>query len=199
MSTEITTVPIDLNRIYTMKEYELLEDDDNRYELIEGRLVMTPAPTNEHADISDTLLTELRNFLKANPGLGRVWSHAGFNLGKKPNGKDNVPEPDLGFIVADRIPADFVGYLPYPDLAVEVWSRQSDLADQNKLKKARAKLQMYLKAGTRIAWGINPIAEEIEVYHQGQTQPIRVLGLNDLLEGEDVIPGFKLPVTTLFA
>lgn len=122
MSTKIKSVPIDLNREYSIEEYRRLEDDGNQYELIEGKLVMTPAPINEHGRISDNIITALRNFLAANPGIGEAWSNVGFNLGKKPNGKDNVPAPDVGFIVAERLPpSDFLGYLPYPDLAVEVW------------------------------------------------------------------------------
>lgn len=71
MSTETITIPIDLKREYTAEEYELLEDDGNRYELIEGKLVMSPAPSKKHAEISDELLTEIKNFLKANPGIAR--------------------------------------------------------------------------------------------------------------------------------
>lgn len=145
MTPETKTIPVDLSRIYTLEEFELLEDDDNHYELIEGKLVMNPAPNNEHGKISDELLTELKIFFRANLGLGEVYSHIGFYIGKNARGKDNVLEPDLGFIVASRLPsADFIGYLPYPDLTVEVWSRQSDLGDSYKLRKARAKLQMYL-------------------------------------------------------
>jgi Uma2 family endonuclease len=198
MTIETTTVPIDLNREYSAAEFARLEDDGNRYELIEGKLVMTSPPEDRHARISDKLLVEIEIFLRNNPGLGMIWSHAGFNIGKKPDGKDNIPEPDLGFIVAARLPSSDEDYLPYPDLAVEVWSRKSDLADSNKLRKAREKLQMYLEAGTRLAWGINPITQEIEVYRQGQTEPVKVLTINDELEGEDIIPGFKIPVRRLF-
>jgi len=198
MTTETKTIPVDLKREYTLEEYTLLEDDDQNYELLEGKLVMTPAPADEHGRICDELLTELKLFLRANKGIGAVWSHTGFNIGKKSNGKDNVPEPDLGFIIQSRVPPVSSGYLPYPDLAIEVWSRTSDLADPSRLKKAREKLLMYLEAGTQIAWGINPIAQEIEVYQHRQTQPIVILGLGDELDGGEIIPGFKMRVAALF-
>lgn len=57
---------------------------------------------------------------------------------------------------------------------------------------------MYLKAGTRIVWGINPITQEVEVYHQGQSTPAIVLKINDELDGEDVVTGFKIEVAKLF-
>jgi Uma2 family endonuclease len=174
MTTQ-TGITIDLNREYSLEEYAALPDDGNHYELIEGKLIMTPAPRDRHGRICDELLTELKIFLRNHPGTGEVWSHTGFNLGKKPNGKDNVPEPDLGFITASRVPPESNDYLPYPDLAVEVWSSDSDLGSPSKLRKAREKLLMYLAAGTQIAWGINPENETVEVYYQGQSQAAKIL------------------------
>jgi hypothetical protein len=36
------------------------------------------------------------------------------------------------------------------------------------------------------------------LYHQGPTAAARVPGINDELDGEDILPGFKMPVKTLF-
>jgi len=199
MSAETKTSSLDLSREYSLEEYRLLEDEAGyRYELVEGKLIMSPAPSNEHAWISDKLLLELKLFLGANPAIGEVWSHAGFYLGKKPNGKDNVLEPDLGFLVAGRVPANSDLYLPYPDLAIEVWSRSSDLDGPARLKKAREKLQIYLAAGTSIAWGINPVAQEVEIYRREQPQVRQVLSVKAELEGEALIPGFKIALARLF-
>ncbi len=189
---------IDLSREYTAEEFLGLPDDGNSYELIEGKLIMTPAPTYEHGNISNRLYDAIRAYLNAPPGTGDVWMSTGFYIGQKPNGKDNVPEPDLGFIAANRIPSTVRGYLPYPDLAIEVWSRDSDLARPSRLTRAREKLQMYLLAGTRPAWGINPLNQEVEIYHQGQTGPAQVLTTADKLDGGSVLPGFKISVQTLF-
>ncbi len=197
MSIE-TMIVLDLNREYTVEEYATLPDDGNRYELIEGKLVMTPAPRDRHGRICDELLTELKLFLRAHPELGQVWSHTGFNLGKKPNGKDNVPEPDLGFIVASRVPPEANQYLPYPDLVVEVWSSDSDLGSPSKLQKARQKLQMFLAAGSQIAWGVNPENETVEIYYRGQIQPVRVLSKYEELDGATVIPGFAIRLQKIF-
>ncbi len=197
MTTETKTIPINLNREYTAEEFVALEDDGNRYELIEGKLVMTPATGDEHGTIAGRLYLFIQLFLMTNQ-IGKVWFTTGFYIGKKPNGKDNVPEPDLGFIVASRVPPVADKYLPYPDLAVEIWSRKSDLDSPASLTKAREKLQMYLNAGTRLAWGINPITQTIEIYRQGQTAPAQVLTIDDELFGEDVMPGFQVKVRGLF-
>ncbi len=193
------SIPIDMQRSYTAEELEWLEDDGCRYELLEGKLVVLPPTISEHGLISDSLLYELVNFLRANPGIGQVWSHTGFNIGKKPNGKDSVLEPDLGFLVASRVPATELIYLPYPDLAIEVRSRSSDLKDRSKLNKARKKLLLYLENGTLMAWVINPITRTVEVYRQGQEKAVRVLNSNDYLDGEEIIPGFRFKVEHLFS
>jgi Uma2 family endonuclease len=195
MTTKIEL--IDLNREYTADEFASLPDDGNRYELIGGRLVMAPPTCDEHGSISGNLYFAIREFLKTKKA-GKVWMTTGFSLGKKPNGKDNVLAPDVGFIIAERVPPVTNEYLPYPDLAVEVWSPESDLGRPIRLEKAREKLQIYLNAGTRIAWGINPENQTVEVYHQGQLTPVQVLNLKDELDGEDVIPGFKMKVEALF-
>jgi Uma2 family endonuclease len=187
---------IDLDRTYSAEEFAALPDDGNRYELIEGKLVMSPQTGDEHGTIISELHFAIKAFLKQNK-VGKVWITTGFNIGKKPNGKDNVLGPDIGFIVAERVPPTDEGYPPYPDLVAEVWSRKSDLSRPVILKNAQKKLQMFLKAGTRIAWGINPIDKTVEVYHQGQITPV-VLTVNDELDGEDVILGFRLKVSELF-
>jgi Uma2 family endonuclease len=158
---------------------------------------MSPATRDKHGRIITELFAAIWIFTKTTK-TGRIWTTTGFSLGKKPDGKDNVLEPDLGFIVAERVPPVADEYLPYPDLAVEVWSPESDLGRPIRLEKAREKLQIYLNAGTRIAWGINPENQTVEVYHQGQLTPVQVLNLNDELDGEDVIPGFKMKVEALF-
>lgn len=197
MEIQTRSIPVDLNREYTVEEFELLEDDGNRYELIEGKLVYMPPTGDDHGRIIDVLYRQLVRF-DPDLKLGRAWITTGFNIGKKPNGKDNVPEPDLGFIVADRIPPRSKTWLPVPDLIVEVWSPESDLGSKSKLKKARDKIRLFLQAGVKIGWGINPDMQEVEVYHQGQTEPVKVLKGEDELDGEDIIPGFKLKVSKLF-
>jgi len=186
---------IDLEREYTLEEYVALPDDGNTYELIEGKLVMRPVTRDRHGRVMSRLYDAMRDFLKTKP-VGEVWLTTGFNLGKKPNGKDNVLGPDLGFIIASRVPPEANEYLPYPDLAIEVWSRDSDLASPSKLAKARKKLQIYLAAGTTLAWGINPKNKTVEIYRQGQAP--KILNGSAELEGEELLPGFKINLTDLF-
>ena len=56
----------------TVQDYlDIPDEDENRYELIDGRLYMAPAPSWEHQESSANLLSMLRDFVRANE-LGRV-------------------------------------------------------------------------------------------------------------------------------
>ncbi len=48
----------------------------------------------------------------------------------------------------------------------------------------------------RIVWVVNPMGNRITEYRR--PDQIRVLGVRDVLEGHDVLPGFRYPVADLF-
>src|SRR5436305_12011645 len=58
---------------WTYNEYAKLPDDGNRYEIVNGVLIMTPAPTPEHQDIVGEIYSALRTRIKLTK-LGRVFS-----------------------------------------------------------------------------------------------------------------------------
>jgi Uma2 family endonuclease len=103
--------------------------------------------------------------------------------------------PDVSFISWERLPR---GELPdeaiagvVPDLAVEVLSRG------NTPKEMRRKLQEYFEAGVRLVWFIYPKTQTAEVF-TSPTDPRRI-GKSQSLDGDDVLPGFKLPLAKLFS
>jgi len=59
------------------------------------------------------------------------------------------------------------------------------------------KLQEYFAAGTHLVWYVDPEAQHVMVY----TTPEQwvELGLSDVLDGGDVLPGLQLPIRELFA
>ncbi len=60
-----------------------------------------------------------------------------------------------------------------------------------------AKAAEYLQAGTPLVWVVDPEARQVLVHRPGQ--PTLTLSADDTLEGGDVLPGFTLPLTQLFA
>lgn len=62
-----------------------------------------------------------------------------------------------------------------------------------------AKARTYLSAGTRMIWVVWPRAHAIDVWRAGTAGgPVVRLGVDDWLDGEDVVPGFRHPVADLF-
>lgn len=62
-----------------------------------------------------------------------------------------------------------------------------------------AKARRYLDVGTRLVWVVWPRHRWVDVWHPGNKKPAATLGMEDLLDGEDVVPGFIYPVADLFA
>jgi Uma2 family endonuclease len=121
--------------------------------------------------------------------LGRVQCRGLFALGPLSNQR----RPDVAFISFRRWPQA----VPHtdawdvtPDLAVEVVSSLDTMAEQ------LAKMREYFQAGSLLVWLVLPSQREIYVY-QSPTQ-IQVLTQADTLGGGTVVPGFQVPVATLF-
>jgi Uma2 family endonuclease len=106
-----------------------------------------------------------------------------------------VRVPDVAFVSWARMPG---GRFPrqrvaalVPDLAVEI------LSEGNTRQEINRKLRDYFLASTTIAWVIDPRKETARVYHAPDES--RRVGKTGSLDGEDVLPGFKLSLGDLFA
>ncbi len=101
-------------------------------------------------------------------------------------------QPDVAFVSYDRLSVNVREAVPVaPDLAVEVVSKTDDFYEVDD------KVDEYLKAGVRLIWVVRPIRKVVEVYHQDHPK-MQVRTTDDELDGEDVLPGFKLKVSMLF-
>src|SRR6266849_3602401 len=100
--------------------------------------------------------------------------------------------PDVAYISFARQPElAKKGYNPNPpELAVEV------VSPNDPERNLRIKVANYLAAGT-LVWLVRPDEKQIEVYAPGQ--PVKVLGVKDILDGGSVLPGFSLKVGEVFA
>jgi Uma2 family endonuclease len=123
--------------------------------------------------------------------LGRVFTgEPGFRLTTDP---DTVRAPDVAFVRQERVPAMGLpkGYWPgAPDLAVEVIS-PTDLYTE-----VDEKVATWLEHGTRLVFVVNPRRRTVAVHRPGRL--VRMLGEGDVLNGEDIVPGWALAVGDLF-
>lgn len=176
--------------LITADELLGMQDDDQLYELAEGRLETMSLPGWEHGEIVSDLHLLIGNFVKVGK-LGKVLAaETGFLLQRDP---DTVRGPDVGFISQARIPenVDRRKHFPgAPDLAVEV------ISPSDAWTKVRKKIDEYLNAGTKLVWIIDPSAREVEVWRADRSRTW--LKEADTLDGETVLPGFQLTVRDLF-
>jgi Uma2 family endonuclease len=163
---------------------------DAEYELIAGDLRDMPPSAFDASEIGAHILAALHPFVYGKR-LGRLSSEAGgYILSRNP---DTVVAPDVGFVRWDSapegIPPGRFAPMP-PDLAVEVMSPSNSFAD------VQRKVQRYLAAGTRLIWVVRPERQAVIVYAPDR-EPME-LGIADELDGEDIVPGFRLPISQIF-
>ena len=174
----------------TAEELFELPDDGGRCELVNGEIIrMTPTGA-EHGVVTALIGHLIQEFVTAHAFGLCCGSETGFILQRDP---DVVRAPDAAFVASGRIPETGVpvGYWPFaPDLAVEVVSPSDRLAD------VHAKIVDYLAAGTRLVWLVEPETRMVHVYRSARQ--VDVLGMDDVLDGGDVLPGFRSPVRNLF-
>ncbi|NLX10966.1 MAG: Uma2 family endonuclease [Chloroflexi bacterium] len=99
--------------------------------------------------------------------------------------------PDVAFVSKDRQPEPSdQAYSPIPpDLAIEV------LSPSNTAHEMRIKVVNYLSVGT-VVWVVDPDRKRVEVYTSGQ--PVRQIGIDGVLDGGAVLPGFGVAVKDIF-
>ncbi len=158
-------------------------------ELVRG-VPVEMSPTGEaHGVIALWLGSLILQYVEQH-NLGQATgAESGFILARDP---DTVRAPDIAFIAQARLTEPTTDrYFPGPpDLAVEIVS-PNDTAAQ-----VQQKVMDYLAAGTRLVWVVYPATRSISVHHPDRTG--RTVQGEDTLDGGDVLPGFRLPVSDVF-
>ncbi len=164
---------------------DFLESDLEGYEYVEGKLIPMAPPTMEHGEISMNLSFLLSLHIRENQ-LGRLYpADTDFKLGER------LVKPDIAFVSTARLPENKRQASPVaPDIAVEVVS-PTDIQ-----YRVIEKAFVYLNAGTRLVWIIEPVGKTVTVY-RSETD-IKTFTIDDTLSGEDVVEGFSCQVSQLF-
>jgi Uma2 family endonuclease len=166
------------------------EEDGYRLELVRGQVVRESAPGGRHGRLSVLLASSLHQYASSR-NLGDVLANTGFVLSRT---EHTVRVPDLSFVSAarrrfERLPESLLE--GGPDLAVEI------LSPSNRAGEMREKVADYLAAGCLLVWVVDPRRRRVSV-HEPDEQATS-LQLSDVLTGDPVLPGFRLPLARLFA
>ena len=146
----MVTAPLAIKRTYA--DY-CRTPDDERYELLDGELVMSPSPNRSHQRI-DTRLGALLHAFVEEMSLGEVY-HAPFDVVLS---NTNVVQPDLLFVSNEQayiVTEDNVQ--GPPDLVIEILSPSTAERDRS-LKRA-----LYARYGVREYWLVDPDTRTVTV------------------------------------
>ena len=187
----MTTAPSGLAGPMTAEQLFWRPDDGQRHELIGGELTTMPPVSAPHGRTVARMTQLVLNQLDKT-GLGECYSgDPGFVVRRGP---DTVRAPDIAFIRAERVhevaPTGFPEMAP--DLVAEVVS-PSDRPGQ-----VTAKALFWLEVGVRLVWVVDPDDQVVTVYRPGNVVEL-LQGEDAPLSGEDVLPGFTVPLRSIFA
>jgi Uma2 family endonuclease len=160
-----------------------------RHELINGELRTTSPTGEEHAALTILLASSLLAACRAN-GVGRVLGgDPGFRLSSNP---DTVRAPDVAVLIGSKAQGDLdPGYRTgAPDMAIEV------ISPHDLYTEVDEKVEAWLAAGCAIVLVVNPRRRTVAEHRADRS--VRVLGIEDILQAEDLIPGWRLPLKELF-
>lgn len=141
----------------TYEDY-LKTPDDERYELLDGALIVPPPPNTAHQSVQAELGWRMARFIRER-GLGHLF----FAPTDVVLSRTDVVQPDLLFISSERVdiitPANIQGA---PDLIVEIRSESTAERDES------FKRQLYANFGVKEYWLVDPEAATISILLLGE-------------------------------
>jgi Uma2 family endonuclease len=194
----VESMTLQVKQFHTVSDFEayrrLPENADRLFELIDGEIVEV-SPRLRHGRAASTIHGHIFMYLQQNP-IGEVMFEVDHQL---PDDEDNARLPDVSYVTNERLamidPDNPVPFMP--DLAVEVKSPSNYVKG---LRGLREKALYYLSNGSRLVWLVYPDRETAEACTIDDDGGIQFIPLSksDVLEGADVLPGFSLPLKTVF-
>ncbi len=160
------------------------------YQLIEGELVMSPAPEEAHQRVEMRFVLDLGNFVTQRE-LGQVYtSPMDVYFGER-----ETYQPDIVFVSRERLEIITRTRIEgAPDLVVEILSPATGYYD------LAHKKDVYEKSGVKEYWILDPKATSIEVLwnEKGRFVTLTKHRARGVAESK-LLSGFKVDVATLFA
>ena len=165
--------------------------DEPRFEVVDGQRVELPPMGARSSRLASVLAQHLGPFARTHT-LGRVDMEMLYLI----DGVRNLQRrPDVAFVSYERWPrdkaiSDDAAWDVVPDLVIEI------VSPTDRAQDLLTKIREYFAAGVRAAWVISPKERTALLFESFKT--IRVLTREDELDGGGIVPGFRLPMTTLF-
>lgn len=143
-----------IDNSFTEKDYYTLPDD-MRAELIDGKFYDMASPNRIHQEIISFFIKKIGNYIDSGKGSCKIYP-APFAV-KLFNDRRTIVEPDIS-VICDPDKLTDKGCSGAPDWIAEVVSPSNAVHDYVR------KLNLYVKAGVREYWIVNPLEKEVAVY-----------------------------------
>ena len=160
-----------------------------RCELVRGELIRIALSGARHGAIAQAIAYIIGSYVETRD-LGYVFAPGtGFILQRH---SDTVRAPDVAFVSKERLQGEIpAGYLNIvPDFVVEV------VSPNDSASTIQAKVEDWMRAGTRLVWVVYPETRSVAVYRS--LQEAQVLSSADTLNAEPVFDDFSVRVGELF-
>jgi Uma2 family endonuclease len=168
----------------------LPENAEKYFELLNGEIYEMPTPTPTHNFATSMFVRRIGRYLD-NHDIGYVFGDVtSYTL---PNGDELIP--DASFVSKERVSLPFPSKFYFaPDLAIEVMS------PSNRGRELLDKAESYLQSGTKLVWIAYFDSRVVDVCHLGDDGELKIRKVDSsgTLDGEDVLPDFKLAVKDIF-
>ncbi len=190
----MTSEKITVQSLYTVTDEELMlmssQNPELRFERNANGTLETMPPTGGISGNREIKAgAYLLNWVESQD-LGEVFSSStGFRLANTA-----VRSPDVAFVAKGRLPEGwdqeedkFINLAP--NFVIEIRSKNDSLT------KLKAKMEEYISNGVQLGWLIDSKNQQALVYRRDGS--ITQYPATAILSGEDVVPGFTLPLRKL--
>jgi Uma2 family endonuclease len=188
----------EMNHLYQKKpmsvqEYFIIrEKSEDLLEYIDGMVYMSPSPSTAHQRISRKLLIQLDHYLT---GKTCEVFHAPFDIELKADNSEEakVVIPDLS-VICDKSGFTESRYIGVPTLIVEI------LSPSNQSHDLITKLNLYMKAGVKEYWIVNPMLHSVTVYslnEEGLYEQHDIKTEGGMIKSK-ILDGFSVDVNGIF-
>lgn len=177
------------DRLLTVNDYREMPEGPPYFQLIEGKLYMSPSPEFYHQSIAGNIYFLLREHLQRHPAGKAVIVPSDVQLDFV-----NVHQPDVYFVSNERLGIiQKQGPVGAPDLVVEVLSRGTARLDRG------PKLRVYARSGVRELWLVDKEKKQVAVYRFEKSieEPVVALSGKQKLT-TPLLPGLIMSLPKVF-
>jgi Uma2 family endonuclease len=182
----------------TFIDYLLSPTIMQRYDILDGEMVMSAAPTGKHQEIIGNIFVAVRAYLRENQRGRVIFAPCDIVIRRDPL---RTRQPALFIFLRGR---DDIGDLESlleqsvievaPDMTIEIISK-------NETRRARSdKVEDYRRIGVKECWIVSPQAQTVEVLHLSP-EGIRTIGIYGvgMRVQSEILAGLELAIDDIFA